>query len=117
MITNARSKGDLLGALDGEPLLNARHLNKGNQAPYAEPAIHSSKEFDAIRLRYRLGSGQSAGVSAESLSIKTGMTKAASSETPHTAQSRAAANVTTWRSYLPEDCVVAMINDRWHWST
>jgi hypothetical protein len=30
---------------------------------------------------------------------------------------RAAANVTAWRAYLPEDCVVAMIKDGWHWST
>jgi len=30
---------------------------------------------------------------------------------------RAAANIAAWRSYLPEDCVNAMINDGWQWST
>jgi hypothetical protein len=30
---------------------------------------------------------------------------------------RAAANIIEWRSYLPEDCVSAMINAGWQWST
>ena len=30
---------------------------------------------------------------------------------------RAATNIATWREYLPEACVTAMINDGWHWST
>jgi hypothetical protein len=33
------------------------------------------------------------------------------------AMARAAANIAAWRSYLPEDCVNAMINDGWQWST
>jgi hypothetical protein len=37
--------------------------------------------------------------------------------TAMTASSRAAANVATWRTYLPEDCVAAMVNDGWHLST
>jgi len=30
---------------------------------------------------------------------------------------RASRNVAEWRTYLPEDCVAAMINDGWHWTT
>jgi hypothetical protein len=33
------------------------------------------------------------------------------------AASRAAANLAGWRTYLPENCVVAMIKDGWHRST
>jgi hypothetical protein len=110
MITNARSKGELRGAPTGEPSFNARRLDKGNRAIYVERAIHSSKDHDAVRLCYRWAFGQSA-------AVRTGMTNAASNETHDTAASRAAANVVTWRSYLPEECVVAMISDRWHWST
>jgi hypothetical protein len=33
------------------------------------------------------------------------------------AVARAAANIALWRSYLPEDCVAAMITAGWHWST
>jgi hypothetical protein len=30
---------------------------------------------------------------------------------------RASENVATWKTYLPEACVAAMISDGWHWST
>jgi hypothetical protein len=30
---------------------------------------------------------------------------------------RAAANIAEWQSYLPEDCVKAMIRDGWHVTT
>lgn len=30
---------------------------------------------------------------------------------------RAARNVAEWKTYLPDDCVAAMINDGWHWTT
>jgi hypothetical protein len=56
-------------------------------------------------------------VGAQGLAIKAGMAEAVSSEKSRAAALRAAANVATWRTYLPDECVVAMINDRWHWST
>ena len=43
--------------------------------------------------------------------------KAAPMETTGIATLRAARNVAEWRTYLPEDCVAAMINDGWHWTT
>ena len=30
--------------------------------------------------------------------------------------SRAAEIIADWMTYLPEDCVKAMVNDGWHWS-
>jgi hypothetical protein len=33
------------------------------------------------------------------------------------ATERAVANIADWMTYLPEDCVRAMVNDGWHWST
>jgi hypothetical protein len=30
---------------------------------------------------------------------------------------RANANIDAWQTYLPKDCVDAMINDGWHWTT
>jgi hypothetical protein len=30
---------------------------------------------------------------------------------------RAAENVARWKTYLPEECVRAMMNAGWHWST
>jgi hypothetical protein len=35
----------------------------------------------------------------------------------HGATARAATNIADWMSYLPKECVKAMINDGWHWST
>ena len=43
--------------------------------------------------------------------------KTASTGTIDIAILRAARNVAEWRTYLPEDCVAAMINDGWHWTT
>jgi hypothetical protein len=39
------------------------------------------------------------------------------SATTGIATERAARNVAEWRTYLPEGCVAAMINDGWHWTT
>jgi hypothetical protein len=33
------------------------------------------------------------------------------------ARARAAENVARWKTYLPEECVRAMLNAGWHWST
>jgi hypothetical protein len=30
---------------------------------------------------------------------------------------RAAAIIADWMTYLPEDCVKAIVSDGWHWST
>jgi hypothetical protein len=30
---------------------------------------------------------------------------------------RAAANVARWKTYLPQGCVSAMMNEGWHWTT
>jgi hypothetical protein len=30
---------------------------------------------------------------------------------------RAAANVACWKTYLPQGCIAAMMNDGWHWTT
>lgn len=33
------------------------------------------------------------------------------------APARAVANIKDWMTYLPENCVAAMVNDGWHWTT
>jgi hypothetical protein len=56
-------------------------------------------------------------VSAHGLSVKTDMVVTGPIGKINAADLRASANVATWRTYLPEDCVAAMIDDGWHWST
>jgi len=69
---------------------------------FADPAVHSPNERDDDQPRDRSVFIEELAVSARGLP---------------TAASRAAANVATWQTYLPEDCVVAMIKDGWHRST
>jgi hypothetical protein len=117
MITDARSQGDLIAALHLESSINARRISdKSNGATCNEPTNHYSTERAALLLRHRLAFVQSLAVTARGLSIKADMAEAATAEN-NAAWSRATANVAAWRTYLPEDCVVAMINDGWHWST
>jgi len=121
MISDARSQGALIAALHLDALFDAGHLvgvgDRSNRAAHVEPAIHSSNENDAAKLRHRLAFVQRLAVSAQGLSIRSDMTRAASTGASDAATSRAIARVATWRTYLPEDCVAAMINSGWHLST
>jgi len=119
MITDAPPQDDLIAALHLESLFNVGQSvgDKRNRATYVEPATHYSNEHDAVQLRHRLEFIQGLALDAQGLSIKTDMAKALSSEKSRAAAFRAAANVATWRTYLSDDCVVAMINDGWHRST
>jgi hypothetical protein len=120
MITDAKSQGALIAALHLESLFDAGRLvsvgEKSNRATHVRPAIHFSNNNDAAQLRHRLAFIQRLAVRAQGLSFRTDTTSAASPGKSDAATSRAAARVAAWRTYLPEDCVVAMINSGWHWS-
>jgi hypothetical protein len=109
MITDALSQGDLIAELHLESLFNSG-------ATHAEPEVHFPREQDAVRLRHRLALIDKLAIDAQGLSFKRdqGMGSIASGSS---AALRAAAIVANWRTYLPEDCVAAMIKDGWHWST
>jgi len=118
MITDARSQGDLIAALHLDPSINARRgSDESNGATRSNQANHYSTERAAVELRHRLAFVKSLAVTARGSSIKTDMAAAATTEKDNATRSRATANVAAWRTYLPEDCVVAMINGGWHWST
>jgi hypothetical protein len=121
MITDARPQGDLVAAPHLDSLFNSGHLGslgeRSNPVTCAEPAIYHPNEDDAVQIRRRLAFVKSLAVRAQGLTIKTDVATAGSIEKSCTATLRAAANVAAWRAYLPEDCVVAMIKDGWHWST
>jgi hypothetical protein len=56
-------------------------------------------------------------LSAHGLPLKSDMVIAGPIGKIQAANLRAAANIAAWRTYLPEDCVAAMIDGGWHWST
>ena len=107
--TDAQSQSDLIAQLDLESLLNSG-------ATPAEPEVHFPQR-DAVRLRQRLALIKKLAIDAQGLSFKADPSLAPSTESDSSAALRAAANVAEWRTYLPADCVAAMVNDRWHWST
>jgi hypothetical protein len=118
MITDARSQGDLIAALHLEPSIKARRgSDESNGATRSNQANLYSTERAAVELRHRLAFVQSLAVTARGSSIKTDMAAAATTEKDNATRLRATANVAAWRTYLPEDCVVSMINSGWHWST
>jgi len=114
MTTDARSQVELIAALHLEGLFKIGHLESvsdhGVQVTQSESVIPYSNELGSTQPRDRLALVQSLAVSAHGLSIKIDKAEVAAS-------SRAAENVATWRTYLSEDCVLAMINDGWHFST
>ena len=118
MITDTRTQGDLTAA---ESLFNSGHLgsigDRSNHVTYVEPAIRHPNERADVQRRSRLAHTESLAVSAEGMTMTKVMAAAGSIDKGITASSRAAANVAAWRTYLPEDCVVAMIKDGWHRST
>jgi hypothetical protein len=119
MITDPQAHRRLIAALHWESLFDAGHLegigDRSNQVACAQPATLYPKEQGAVRPRGRLASIESLAISARGLSIKTGAASALSIDDVTTA--RATANVAAWRTYLPTDCVAAMINQGWHRST
>jgi hypothetical protein len=108
MTTDLASQGDLIAELHLESLFNSG-------ATHTEPEVHFPKR-DALRLRHRLALLEKLAIDAQGLSFKTDSSLAGSMGNGSRAALRAAARVADWRSYLPEDCVAAMINDGWHLS-
>jgi len=109
LTTDALSPGDLIAELHLESLFNSG-------ATHAEPEVHFPKR-QAVLLRHRLALIKKLAIDAQGLSFKSDLSLAGPTENGGSAALRASAVVADWRTYLPEDCVTAMINDGWHWST
>lgn len=112
MLIDARWQLHLVAALHLEPLLKWGRTggvaNDGRSAMNAYPAMLHSKEDD-IDNSHRLSAllrhlGQSADIVEASLSRNDATI------------ARAATMIAEWMTYLPENCVKAMVNDGWHWS-
>jgi|SRR5450631_3431599 hypothetical protein len=112
MLIDARWHRHLVAALHWEPLLKWGHTEgvAGNRrsAMIAYPAIHRSKEHDIDNSHRLAALLRHLGMSAD-------IVKASVRRNDATI-AHAAAIIAEWMTYLPEDCVKAMINDGWHWS-
>jgi hypothetical protein len=106
MITGARSKRDLTADLRLETPAKSQRLGSSIDPNAGQP-----------RGRPSFAQGVGVTVSTQGLSLKSDAAVAGSNGKINTANLRASANVATWRTYLPEDCVAAMNDDGWHWTT
>ena len=112
MLIDARWQQHLVATLHLEPLFKWRHkegvANNGRSVMNAYPAMHRSKEHnidDSGRLSALL---KHLGMSADIVE--------ASIRRNDATIARAAEIIAEWMTYLPEDCVKAMVYDGWHWS-
>jgi hypothetical protein len=102
MLIDARWHRHLVAALHWEPLLKWGHTEgvAGNR--------HRSKEHDVDDNRRLSALLKHLGMSADIVEASVGRNDATIAH--------AAAIIAEWMTYLPEDCVKAMVNDGWHWS-
>jgi hypothetical protein len=113
MLIDARWQRHLIAALHLEPLLKwgqtGSVANIGRNAMNDYPAMHRPKEHNIDNSRRLSALLRHLGVSADIVegSIRRNDATIA----------RAAAMIAEWMTYLPEDCVRAMVSDGWHWST
>ena len=103
---------NLVAALHLEPLLKWGHKEgvAGNRRREmtAYPAMYRSRELD-------VGSSHRLSALLRHLGMSADMVEASIRRNDATI-SRAAEIIADWMTYLPEDCVKAMVNDGWHWS-
>ncbi len=112
MLSDARWQRHLVAALHLDALLKWGHkegvANSGRNAMSAYPAMHPAKEHNIDNSRRLSAILGHLGVSADVVEASTRRNDATIS--------RAAEIIEEWMTYLPEDCVKAMVNDGWHWS-
>jgi hypothetical protein len=113
MLIDARWQRHLIATLQLEPLFKSEHLDggagNGPRAANWHPKMHRSRERE-VDDRHRLLAllkGLAVGSDVVEASIKRSEATTV----------RAAAIIAEWMTYLPEDCVRAMVSDGWHWST
>ncbi len=112
MLIDARWQRHLVAALHLEPLLKWRNkeglADRGRSAMNACPAIHPFEEHD-------LDNGRRLSALLRHLGVSDDIIEASIRRNDATI-ARAGASIAEWMTYLPEDCVRAMVNDGWHWS-
>lgn len=106
MLIGTRWQRELIAALHLEPLFKSAHLDSVTSG---DAMNHHSGEREAGHSSQLLALLQRLGVGADVVEGSIHRSDAATA--------RAAANIAEWMTYLPEDCVKAMVNDGWHWST
>jgi len=108
MLIDARWQRHLITTLQLEPLFQLHCLAGTGRASGNGHTVthHLSEVGDSTRLLLLL----------KGLGVGSDVVEASVKRNGATIE-RAAAIIADWKSYLPEDCVKAMVSDGWHWST
>jgi hypothetical protein len=113
MLIDARWQRHLIATLHLQPLFESGHLDgvagNGRGAMNAYPAMHRARARDVDDIHRLLALLKRLGIGADVVE--------ASIKRNDATIARAAAIIAEWMTYLPEDCVKAMVSDGWHWST
>jgi hypothetical protein len=110
MIQQPRSQGNFTAGLRLESILKSMHLWRTQAEPMrngTESAATNTEIDHGVELIALL----------ESLGVGPTMPAATRLGQDSAATARAAATIADWLSYLPRDCVRAMVVDGWHWSS
>jgi hypothetical protein len=114
MLIDARWQRHLIAALQLEPLFKSEHLDggagNGPRAAKWHPKMPPSREREVDDSHHRLLP------LLKNLGVGPDVVEASLKRNEATT-ARAAAIIAEWMTYLPEDCVRAMVSDGWHWST
>jgi len=93
MMTNARGQDHLITALRLQTLFKSAQQNR------------------------ETGQSRNLSVLLQTLGADTSAAATGSINQNAIATARATAKIADWMTYLPKDCVKAMVNNGWHWST
>jgi hypothetical protein len=113
MLIDARWQRHLIATLRLESLFKSEHLNGGAGNGRAFANRH------AVRLHPRereMGDSTRLVALLKGLGVGSDVVEA-SIRRNDAIVARAAEIIAEWTTYLPEDCVKAMVSDGWHWST
>ena len=114
MMTNARGQDNLITALHLQTLFKSAQLDcegaKGQRSAHAASGNNQSQNRET-------GQSRNLSVLLHELGVDTCAAPTGSINQNAIATARATAKIADWMTYLPKDCVKAMVNNGWHSST
>jgi hypothetical protein len=113
MTNEAQRRQALIDVLNWEPLFGTPRIRTEEArqgAPISRTLDSRSERPNMVRTNQRPGFRH------DSLA-NTSVAMNGSVKRNDAAMARAATIIAQWKTYLPEDCVKAMMADGWHWST
>ena len=107
-----RSMMELVAELHLEPLFQTHLAGTTVTGCHASP-----RDPSIVRSRYPVDSAQELSSLLQHLGVRADCVALGCFAPVDGATTRAVEAISDWMSYLPVDCVRAMVSDGWHWTT